>query len=78
MGWDYWYCMHEQWKAFLGAPRVSKPLMTKDAFLSQITAYDDASLSATTYDYTNAQIAAQVPAMTYIVNSLTLNITDGV
>jgi hypothetical protein len=40
-----------------------------------ITAYNDASPSATTYDYTNAQIGNQFPAMTYIVNSLTLNIT---
>jgi hypothetical protein len=40
-----------------------------------ITAYNDASPSATTYDYTNAQIGTQFPAMTYVVNSLTLNIT---
>jgi hypothetical protein len=40
-----------------------------------ITAYNDASPSATTYDYTNAQIGTQFPAMTYIVNSLTLNVT---
>jgi len=39
-----------------------------------ITAYNDASPSATTYDYTNAQIGNQFPAMTYIVNSLTLNV----
>jgi hypothetical protein len=40
-----------------------------------ITSYSDASPSATTYDYTNAQIGSQFPAMTYVVNSLTLNVT---
>jgi hypothetical protein len=40
-----------------------------------ITAYNDASPSATTYDYTNAQIGSQFPAMTYVVNAVTLNVT---
>jgi len=40
-----------------------------------ITNYLYASPSATTYDYTPAQAGSQFPAMTYVVNSLTLNVT---
>jgi hypothetical protein len=40
-----------------------------------ITSYDYASAGALTYDYTAAQAGSQFPAMTYIVNSLTLNLT---
>ena len=40
-----------------------------------ITSYLQASPSANTYDYSNAQIGNQFPAMTYVVNSLTLNVT---
>jgi hypothetical protein len=40
-----------------------------------ITAYNYASTGALTYDYTPAQAGSQFPAMTYVVNSLTLNVT---
>jgi hypothetical protein len=40
-----------------------------------ITSYLQASAGANTYDYTNAQIGSQFPPMTYVVNSLTLNVT---
>jgi hypothetical protein len=40
-----------------------------------ITSYAAASAGAYTYDYTAAQAGSQFPAMTYIVNTLTLNLT---
>jgi hypothetical protein len=39
-----------------------------------ITSYLQASPSANTYDYTDAQGGSQFPAMTYVLNSLTLNV----
>jgi hypothetical protein len=40
-----------------------------------ITSYAAASAGAYTYDYTAAQAGNQFPAMTYVVNSLTLSLT---
>jgi len=40
-----------------------------------ITSYNYASAGALTYDYTQAQAGSQFPAMTYIVNALTVNLT---
>jgi hypothetical protein len=40
-----------------------------------ITRYNYASPSALTYDYTAAQAGNEFPAMTYVVNSLNLNLT---
>jgi hypothetical protein len=40
-----------------------------------ITSYNYASAGALTYDYTAAQAGSQFPAMTYVVNSVTLNVT---
>ena len=40
-----------------------------------ITSYSYASPGAFTYDYTAAQAGSQFPAMTYVVNSLTLSFT---
>jgi hypothetical protein len=40
-----------------------------------LTSYSYASPTAMTYDYTPAQAGSQFPAMTYVVNSLTLSFT---